>query len=142
MCLGRFVFGLRTAPFAELSQAHQWRWASNQRFAQDPALQYVGRGESSLDLPCRLAPEITGGYSNIKLLQTMANRGEPYILLRGNGEVLGYWVIKEMQIREGDFFSDGVAQRIDFNLNLQRYSEQQGAIGAETPLLPLITRLF
>ena len=88
MCLGRFVFGLRTAPFAELSQAHQWRWASNQRFAQDPALQYVGRGESSLDLPCRLAPEITGGYSNIKLLQTMANRGEPYILLRGNGEVL------------------------------------------------------
>ena len=78
----------------------------------------------------------------MEILREMADKGEPHILVRGNGEVLGYWVITSLQTREGNFFADGVPQSTDFMLSLRYHSNNYGNVSQGTPIAPLITRLF
>ncbi|TQV62260.1 MAG: oxidoreductase, partial [Halothiobacillaceae bacterium] len=48
--LGRFVFGLRTAPFDQLRRSTAQRIASNNRFGQIAAHQHLGPGDESITL--------------------------------------------------------------------------------------------
>lgn len=142
MCFGLFVFGVTTAPFDNEQRATQWRWPSNNRTGAEPAYQFVGRGEDSLTLAGVLMPEYTGGPVNLLMLREMAGRGEPYLLMRGNGEVLGHWIIESLNETRSEYFPDGSAQKIEFRLVLKRYDGRHNPFGKLAPLIPLITRLF
>ena len=142
MCYGLFVFGVLTAPFDQASRATAWRWAVNNRTGNEPAYQFVGRGEDQITLTGILMPEYSGGPISLTMLREMAERGEPYLLMRGTGEVLGYWLIESLNETRSELLPDGQAMKIEFQLVLKRYDGLHNPFGKLAPLIPLITRLF
>lgn len=142
LCLGLFVFSVHTAPLQTLQRQSAWRWPHHGRIDHQPAYQFVGRGEDTLQLSGMLAPEITGGPSQLALLRTMAEKGEPYLLIQGTGEILGYWLIEAIADQQSALLANGQALKIQFDLTLKRYSGRSTDISPLTPLLPLLTRLF
>lgn len=53
----------------------------------------------------------------------MANAGGAWPLIEGSGSVYGLFVIESLNERKSVFFRDGAAQKIDFELTLQRIDE-------------------
>ena len=142
MCYGLFVFGVISAPFDNEQRTTQWRWPANNRTGAEPAYQFVGRGEDAITLSGVLMPEYSGGPMSLTMLREMAGRGEPYLLMRGTGEVLGYWLIESLNETRSELLPDGQAMKIEFQLALKRYDGLHNPFGKLAPLIPLITRLF
>lgn len=124
--LGRFVFGLRTAPFDQLRRSTAQRIASNNRFGQIAAHQHLGPGDESITLSGTLMPELTGGPSTLDDLRWMADQGRSFPLLDGDGYYYGYWLIESIEETKSVFMTGGVARKIEFSLSLKR-DEEPGA---------------
>ncbi|WP_375592128.1 phage tail protein [Chitiniphilus eburneus] len=127
MSLGMFVFQLRTLPYQQSQHQRGWRHASNSRVGQRPALQYVGPDSEKMGLSGVLYPGLTGGESQLAELASMADSGERYPLIDGTGAVLGLFVIESLQVTRSEFFSDGAARKIDFDLQLVRADDEAEA---------------
>lgn len=140
MCLGLFVFHLKTAPFSQYQRQNQWRWTSQNRVNADLIYQFTGRGEEQFTLEGVLYPEITGGLFHLDVLRLMADRGEPYLLLSGTGDIHGYFIIEALQESHQHLLNHGMAQKIEFSLQLKRYAGQRG-VGDLAPLIHLMRRL-
>ncbi|CAM3042540.1 phage tail protein [Dichelobacter nodosus] len=141
MAYGLFVFSVQTAPFDQIQRESAWRWVGNNRTNDDIAYQFTGKGEETISLSGTLMPEFSGGLTNIDILREMADRGEPYLLMSGNGKIYGYYFIDRLSEDQTYFLEDGTAQKIDFSLILKRYTGNS-QFGLLAPLLPLLTRLF
>ncbi|MNS54038.1 Phage P2 GpU [compost metagenome] len=129
MTLGWFVFGLRT--FAPQSQqdSRSWRHPSNARIGTAPAYQFTGRDDETSTLSGALYPEITGGPVSLDLLHSMADTGEAFPLLRGDGVMRGYFVIEGTSVTRSEFFRDGAARKIEFTLKLKRVDDEIDGVG-------------
>ena len=46
--LGEFTFGVDTAAYQQLTRVSEYRWASQERIGQGPALQSVGLGSDTI----------------------------------------------------------------------------------------------
>ncbi|WP_233119992.1 phage tail protein [Rappaport israeli] len=141
MIYGLFVFSVDTAPFDRIERDTSWRWPSNNRTGADIVYQYTGRGEDTISLSGVLMPEISGGPVNLDMLRRMGDRGEPYLLMGGNGDIYGYYIIEQLREGRSYLLADGTAQKIEFTLTLKRYAGNE-QFGLLAPLLPLLTRLF
>ncbi len=54
----------------------------------------------------------------------MAEQGQPWSLVDGNGNVHGAWVIESLQETRSLFFADGTARKIEFRLQLKQVDGQ------------------
>jgi phage protein U len=120
MCLGKFVFELASVPYQSAQQQMGWRHPSNSRVGLRPARQFLGRDEESITLSGVLNPEISGGEPSIATLRAMADEGAAYVLIDGNGTLLGVFVIESIDLTRTVFFKDGTARKIEFSLALKR----------------------
>ena len=75
LVLGMFVFQLQTLPYQSLQRDVDYRWPSNSRVGQRPAMQYLGVNEEKIVLSGSLLPEITGGRLSLLALNLMADEG-------------------------------------------------------------------
>lgn len=123
MALGQFVFQLTSAPFREHRRERRWRQAGLGRVGLLPARQYLGPEDEINVFTGVLYPELTGGPVTLAALEAMADAGKPYLLLGGDGEVRGYHVIVEINTTRSEFFADGTARRIEFQLALARVDD-------------------
>lgn len=121
MSLGGFRFGLNTAAYQELSRTTEQRWAAQDRFGQDAALQHTGPGPETMTLPGVVYPEFRGGFAQVDRMRELAGRGRPLSLITGTGRVLGRYVIERVEERQSVFAARGMARKIEFTLNLRRY---------------------
>lgn len=142
MVLGLFVFMVKTAPFSQLERANEWRWAGHNRVKNFPSHQYLGRGENAITLTGTLMPEFTGGPISLKAIELMADTGNAWLLIRGNGDVYGYWIIKSVHTTETKHLRDGTAQQIDFSISLERYDGDNAGLGNYASLLPIASKLL
>ncbi len=142
MVYGLFVFSVNTAPFTSVARDSTWRWPVNQRTGNYPAYQFVGRGEDSITLSGVLMPEYTGGPLNLSMLRMMADSGKPYLLMTGQGEVLGYWIIDAISETKTHLLKNGEAQKIEFSLGLKRYDGDNAGLGGLASLIPFVTKSF
>lgn len=133
MSLGMFVFSLPTLTYQGLARKNGWRWEDSQRVGAIAASQYVGPGPETISLSGNLAPEVAGDVASIAELRKMGDRGEAWPLVNGLGDVLGQFVIEDLDEKQGGFFSDGVARRYDFTLNLKRVPDQEPAPAGGAP---------
>ena len=120
MCLGQFVFELVSTPYQSSQQQMGWRHPSNSRVGLRPARQFLGRDEETVTLSGLLLPEISGGEPSLDTLRAMADEGAAYVLIDGNGKLLGVFVIESIDLTRSLFFTDGTARRIEFTLTLKR----------------------
>ncbi|WP_394501363.1 phage tail protein [Serratia marcescens] len=123
LILGLFVFQLQTVPYQTLVRSVDYRWPSNSRVGQRPALQFLGVNEEKITLSGVLLPEITGGKISMQLLDAMAAEGKAWPLLEGTGTIYGMFVVNSVSETRTEFFSTGSARRIEFTLTLTRVDE-------------------
>lgn len=119
--LGLFVFSLKTAPFEKQNRTTDFRWAENQRFGRGAVAQFLGPGEDNITLEGTLAPQITGGESNLSRLRLMAASGKAWLMVTGRAVPMGYWYIREISEDKTHFTDDGQARKIEFSVDLKRY---------------------
>ena len=118
--LGMFVFDMASAPFEELSRRRAWRHERTERFGAMAAPQFVGPGDDAITITGTLVPGLAGSYSSIDRLAEMANTGEAYPLLDGEGTVLGNFTIEGLDETRRYLTERGKARMVDFTLNLMR----------------------
>lgn len=123
MALGMFVFMLQTVPYQDFQHQMAWRHPSNARFGLRPVSQFLGPDEESITLSGVLYPELTGGKASLMALQLMAETGNAWSLIEGNGAIHGMFVIENLSRTKSLFFSDGSARKIEFTLTLKRTDE-------------------
>lgn len=119
MSLGKFIFELKTTPFQQKQRSTEQRFASNNRVGQRAAMQYLGAGDDKITLSGILYPGTTGGEKSLDKLREISDQGEPNIIVDGNGNVHGWWIIISVSETGSTFFQDGTARKIDFNLSLK-----------------------
>ena len=121
MQLGSFQFGITTAAYQELTRSSEYRWASQDRFGREAALQFTGYGPDTITLPGVIFPEWRGGAGQVEAMRMMASQALPLVMVSGDGKMMGRWVIERVEERQSVFASGGAPRRQEFTLNLRRY---------------------
>lgn len=121
MQVGAFKFSLSTAAYQEFSRSTGYRWEGQSRYGQIPAQQYTGPGEDSITLAGDIYPSFAGGIHQIDAMRAYAVKGQPLMLVDGNGYVWGFWVIQSIDENQVVFFQDGTPRKQTFNMKLTRY---------------------
>lgn len=156
MTLGQFQFGVTTAAYQEFTRVTEYRWPSQDRILQDPALQFAGRGSDTVKLPGVIYPYFKGGLGQMDTLRGMADQGQPLQLLNGQGKVLGLWVIERVEEKQTVFAHAGTPRKQEFTLDLRYFgsdsaskAKQGGGISVlgdvgkklSLPALPMLSSL-
>lgn len=128
LALGMFVFERRTLPYQSTQYSKDYRWASNDRIGRPPAYQFLGDGESALQLSGTLYPEITGGRISLQALELMANEARAWPLIEGTGNILGMFIVDKITAANTELLSNGAARKIDFTISLKRVDESMIAM--------------
>lgn len=123
MTYGLFVFGLSTAAYQELQRQTSWRHASTSRINARPVHQFLGPGDDTINLTGTLLPMFTGGQQNLDMLRALADGGRAWPLIEGTGTYYGMYAITSLSERKSEFFRDGAAKEIAFDLKLTRIDE-------------------
>jgi phage protein U len=146
MSLGSFIFELKTAAFDNLKRNNEYRWASSEPIGNPPILQALGKGSERVDLEGIMYPFHTGFgekvvsqmiFGNlIDELKQLAESQKPVLMVDGTGNIHGNWVIKQIDETQSYFDKFGNPKKIEFKLNLEKYSE------TNENLLDIIIGLF
>ncbi|MEN3258527.1 phage tail protein [Sodalis endosymbiont of Spalangia cameroni] len=123
MVYGMFVFELKTLPYQQLRHSLNWRHVKNDRINRSAKWQYIGAGETLLNLDGVLYPEITGGDVSLAALATQAYTGRPWPLISGAGQIYGMYVLTGLQATHTAFDRYGKAKKIEFAISFQRCDE-------------------
>lgn len=125
MAYGMFVFSLSTAPYQTFRRQMSWRHEAQARVGVRPARQYLGPGDDSITLAGTLLPQFTGGQDSIDDLRDLAARGLAWPLVEGTGRNYGVFVVTGLSEDKSEFFIDGAAAQIDFELSLERVDDDR-----------------
>ncbi|WKD28638.1 phage tail protein [Halomonas sp. KG2] len=125
MTYGLFVFGLSTAAYQELQRQTDWRHVSQSRVNARPVHQFLGPGDDIINLTGSLLPMFTGGQQNLDMLRALADGGRAWPLIEGTGTYYGMFSITSLQERKSEFFRDGAAKQIEFDLKLTRIDDSR-----------------
>ena len=123
MIYGMFVFELKTLPYQQLRHSLNWRHVKNDRINRSAKWQYIGAGETQINLDGVLYPEITGGDISLTVLATQAYTGRPWPLISGAGQIYGMYVLTGLQAMHTEFDRYGKAKKIEFSISFQRCDE-------------------
>jgi phage protein U len=124
--------GNDTPNFESLQRDAQYTWTSADRLSRDPAMQFTGPGEDNVVIEGRMFPYHFGGLSTLERMRQAGRAGKPMMLVRfypltnpaGYGsEVIGNYAIKRVRTAESKIGRIGIAHKIDFTLELQRYGD-------------------
>ena len=122
LSLGDFQFSVDTAAYDELTLKAEYPWATVNRLQNTPQLQAMGKETRSISLQGTVYPTYRGsGAEQIENLREAAAQMEPQFLVAGDGRSLGRWVVKSIAQTDSVFFSDGVPQKQEFSLELERF---------------------
>ena len=122
--LGFFPFMLRTIPFQTISRQNGWRHPEQSTVSGGiNPVQYIGPDTETITLSAELRPEITGGDTSLSMLRLMAERGKPYNLILGTGQIMGAYVITSIKEDRGQLMHDSKARAISFSLELKKVSD-------------------
>lgn len=121
MQLGPVQFGISTAAYQQLSRTAEYKWAEQERFGQNPALQFVGTNAESISIDGVFYPAFSGSIDQIQTWRDYASIGVPLTLVAGRGIILGEWVITSIQEKQSVFADAGAALKNDFTIEIKFY---------------------
>lgn len=130
MQLGSYQFSLNTAAYQELMRRSGYRWASQDRFGQHPALQYTGPESETIELSGIIYAEFRGGIGQLDTMRALAARGLPQRLIDGTGRLLGRWVIESIEETQSVFAAKGYPRKQEFTLHIRSFPESASSIAA------------
>ncbi|MXO64866.1 phage tail protein [Altericroceibacterium endophyticum] len=120
LALGLFAFGMDTISYQDLERRTDWNYGRTARYGARDVAQFTGPGSDTITLNGVLVPELAGHYSDLDRLREMGDSGKEHSLARGDGTVLGRFIIMALDTREQNIIKGGRPRRYDFALDLQR----------------------
>lgn len=130
MMLGPYPFMLRTAAPQTVARRSEYRWEQQDRIGRKPARQFLGPGSDEITLTGEILPHFAGGFGQIDAMRLLAGRGKPMLLVSGRGDVLGQWVITQIESEDSEFWADGAPRVIGFTMTIAEYGGDNGGIAA------------
>ncbi len=85
-----------------------------------PRREFMGEGEETLTLSGRLLPSKIGGLLELESLQSIRRAGEAVPVMRGDGTMLGWFVITQISSPHGNLERDGIGFTIDYRITMAR----------------------
>lgn len=129
MSLGMFVFGMGTTAYDNLRRQLAWRHPANSRVGVRPARQFLGPDDETINLAGTVHHDLfANGAVSLDQIEAMGNKGEAYLLVGGDGSILGEFVIESLETTHTYFFPDGTARKIEFSLKLTRVDDATGKL--------------
>lgn len=126
MSLGGFVFSLSDGtPYEGLQRTSDGGWVTVPRYGQKPISQNTGQQLENIT--------ITGtwfkadGMANMDALRALQNKREPLVLVDGDSNNLGQWVVKRLQEKQDKIIDDGTAFVLGFTIELEEYANENNA---------------
>jgi len=127
LALGAFRFSIDSAAYETLVRSRAWEWTEQPLVGGFSAMQLTGKSTPAISLNGIIYPEHKGGYEQVGLMTTEADRGTPLDLLAFTndeaGVSLGQWVITSVVDSQRAFRANGAPRAIEFSINLKRYAE-------------------
>ena len=114
MRLGQFTFSVDTAAYQELSRTSEYRWASQDRIGQMPALQAVGPGSESINLDGTGKARFDIGVPFLEhMLDQIARHGliDLDIECKGDLHIDDHHTVEDVGITLGQAFSKAVGDK-------------------------------
>jgi uncharacterized protein len=134
--LGPLQFSIAPMNAHELSRTASTDFAKKEVVGRRKIYEHMGEGDDERTIKGKLFPFKTGGLGALELMHQIRESGAPQLLVRGDGMVMGWFVITKI-IEEHKFLSvDGVGQQIDVAVSIER-ADSPGAIAAFTSLFGL-----
>lgn len=123
MQIGDYPFSIDTAAYDQMKRKSQWRWAEQDRFGRNSALQFTGVGSEEIRLSGVILPAWRGGTGQVDDMRAEAAKGEPLILVDGLGHVWGDYVITSIEEAQSHLTAYGVGRKVRFEMVLKYYGE-------------------
>ncbi len=118
--IGMFAFTTSSALFDALDRSREWRHERTDRFGAMAASQFTGPGADRITLSGRLVPEVLGRFGALETLAEMAETGDAWPFMDGQGRVLGHFTIDRISERKDNLVEDGRARVNEFTIELTR----------------------
>lgn len=102
-----------------------------------------GPGDETLTLSGEILPFHIGGLSEVSLAKQMCRAQEPQFVMRGTGEVLGWYVIMKVRLRHGGEAAigpGGIGYVVKHEMVLERIDDPGSDAGSG--LIGLVLSLF
>ncbi|WP_264338875.1 phage tail protein [Wolbachia endosymbiont (group A) of Cheilosia soror] len=115
LSLGPYRFSLTERGF---TRRNEYRWPALERIGEKPLLQSIGPGEDVIELVGVIYSHFSGG---LKQINNMRNSSKPFLLIDGQGNILGHFVIVKIEETQKYFFPNGEPRKIEFHLSLKHY---------------------
>ena len=104
----------------EISRAAKTEFAKKDVINRSKIYEHTGEGDDSYVVRGRLFPYKMGGLGVLALAHTIREQGQAQMMVRGDGNVLGWFVITEITELSSHLGGDGVGQLIDIEISLER----------------------
>lgn len=101
--------------------------------------EFGGRSDETITLEGVIFPHRFGGLGGLEVLQSIAVAGEPQMLIRGDGEVFGWYVIEKVEEKAEYLNSTGIGRKTGFTISLQAVPEGPGADGIMSMISMLLS---
>jgi phage protein U len=82
--------------------------------------EFVGEADEQISLSGKIFPAHFGGLGGLAAMEAMARSGQPQMLVRGDGAVLGWYVIVKLSELQSHLDRNGVGKIIDFEMTLMK----------------------
>lgn len=124
MTLGEMEFSIDTLAYNALSRDASWKWAEQERAGKPGLLQYTGKSRRTIKLDGEAHGKLNESILWLdKLPDMLGDKAEPQLLVLGNGDVLGYWVVTAFTDNAMSFYAGGAARHKTFSLTIQHYAD-------------------
>ncbi len=133
LAVGPVLFFATAPSFQKLKTKTDARWASQPRLSRAPAHQFIGPGETTIDIDGVLYPHRFGDFGTVESLRVLCTAGQVIPLISiSTGAIIGvshgdYYVASVGDERE--YFDVGQPRKITFNVQLKAYGGDNGVFG-------------
>jgi hypothetical protein len=120
MMLGPLRFEVVPFNAGSYDHGHAAGFAEKPVLGARPPLEFVGAGPETWTIKAKLFPETFGGLSELDTLYTLRASGAPHYMMRGDGAVMGWVVIRTVTERSSHLGAGGVGRVIDVDIEVAR----------------------
>ena len=118
--MGPLQFDLAPLNMHEFSRKADADFAKKDIIGRPPVYEWIGDGEDVRTIRGRLFPFKLGGRGALALADAIRRSGAPQMVVRGDGSVLGWFIITSINEREENLAANGVGQLIGVDIEIKR----------------------
>jgi phage protein U len=127
--LGAFTFDVFPINVQEVERQVGADFAAKDIVGAMRPREFTGEADDRVKLSGRLFPQKLGGVASVGALQALARTGEPQMLIRGDGEVLGWYLIEQVTDKHSFLDVAGVGRIIELDVELVKTPLRASAAG-------------